>query len=142
MAVTMLIRKRTEITSLAQLITRLEHIEDSELQSDLSQNVRAELKRMKRNVSAIISFISHFSAHGLPQDPELRALVTDVRRECLLINALISKTLFLQYFRATRRMYAEPASRLLNHYHGMGEAAGRMCVLISPELSPTLAKAL
>jgi hypothetical protein len=135
----MLDEKQIDVYSIEQLISRLEHIEESELQSDIRANVCAELRRIKRNVSAVLSFIDH---SRLPDDPLLRATAADVRRECILINGIISRTLFLYFVRIGRSACLDATSRVVGHYRGMAEATCQLCQLLSPSCTQSMAMAL
>jgi hypothetical protein len=129
--------QKNEATSIEQLISKLEHIEESEIQSDIGANVRAELKRIKRNVSAILAFTSHSPS---PESVQLQQAISDVRRECFLINATISRTLILQALHAGRLM--DYTSRVAEQYTAMSEAVRQMCVLTAPLRVQELADAL
>lgn len=133
----MLAPQNDEVKSFEQLISNLEHIEESEIHSDIRANVRAELKRMKRNVSAILAFASHSQSAG---NLQLQQAISDVRRECLLINATISRTLILQTLHADKLM--DYTSRATEQYSAMSEAVRQMCVLAAPLRLQELADAL
>jgi hypothetical protein len=129
-----------EVSSIEQLISRLEHVEESELNSDIRQNVRAELKRIKRNVSAILSFVSHTAVPEVAADLRLRQAIVDVRRECIAINSTISKYLILQTLHADA--WLEYSSRISEQYTAMAEAARQMCALTAPMQLAELTNAL
>lgn len=129
--------QKNEAGSIEQLISKLEHIEESEIRSDIPANVRAELKRIKRNVSAILAFTSHSPS---PDNVQLQQAISDVRRECLLINATISRTLILQTLHAGKWM--NYTSRVAEQYSAMSEAVRQMCVLTAPLRVQDLADAL
>jgi hypothetical protein len=133
----MLNHQQNERTSIEQLISQLEHIEESEIQSDIRANVRAELKRIKRNVSAILAFTSHSPS---ADNPQLQQAVSEVRRECLLINEMISRTLILQALHAGTWM--NYSSRVAEQYSAMSQAVRHVCVLTSPLRVQALADAL
>jgi hypothetical protein len=134
--------KSYEELSVEELISNLEHIEESELQSDIRANVQAELKRMKRNLSTVLRFVSHSSVLETSDNPELRKAILDVRRECLLINSMISKVLFLQIFRAAPERWAQYASRATAHYGEMAQAACQICLIAAPLRAQALAAVL
>lgn len=127
------------IASIEQLISSLEHIEESELKSDIRPNVRAELKRIKRNVSAILAFTAHSPASQVA-DARLQWAIVDVRRECLAINSTVSKFLILQALHAD--IWLEYSSRVAEQYAAMTEAAKSMCALAAPLRAQELANAL
>ncbi len=129
--------------SVEQLIADLEHIEVSELQSDIRANVRAELKRMKRNISAVLRFVAHSSAVlETAENPELNQAICEVRRECLLINGMISRVLFLQTFWASPERWARYAANATTHYAEMAQAACQICRFADPLRAEALANAL
>jgi len=128
------------IGSVEELIFALEPIEQSEISSDIQANVRAELKRMKRNVSLILRFIPSFRSSESPASSELQKAIADLRRECLSINSTVSRILILQTLRADR--WIDYSARISDHYAAMAEAARRMCVITAPLQVQELAKAL
>ncbi len=129
--------------SIEELIANLEHIEDSELQSDIRANVRAELKRMKRNISAVLHFISHSAAVlEAAGNGELNQAIRDVRRECLVINGMISRVLFLQTFWASPERWARHAATATAHYAEMAQAACQICQITAPLRVHALSRAL
>jgi hypothetical protein len=135
----MLDDRQFDISSMEELMSKLEHIEESELYSDIRQNVCAELKRIKRNVSAVLSFVDH---SRLPNDPELILRATEIRRDCIAINAMISRILLLYMVRMGQQRCREATERVLGKYRGMAEATCQMCQLIAPSFAPSLARAL
>jgi hypothetical protein len=130
----------TKIASIEQLISHLEHIEQSELSSDIRENVRAELKRIKRNVSAVLAFTDHPGWLKPVAEPGLREAITNVRRECLALNGTISKLLILQTIRADR--WVEYSSVIMEQYVSMAEAIRQMCLLEAPLRAQELTDAL
>jgi hypothetical protein len=134
--------KRNRERSLEQLISALEHIEESELQSDIPANVRAELKRMKRNISAILTFVSHAPRVESAATPELRAAMNEVRRNCLFINGMISKTLLLQALQLGPARIAAYTSRAMAKYAEMMQSAHEMCLIAAPPRAQELLNAL
>lgn len=132
-------RESLQITSIEQLIVILEHIEESELKSDIRQNVRAELKRIKRNVSAVLAFTAH-SPELDRADSDLQNAIFNLRRECLTINSTISKFLILQTLHADA--WLEYSSRVAEQYLALAEAARNLCALTAPLRVHELANAL
>lgn len=135
----MLDDQQFDASSIETLISALEHIEEGELQTDIRQNVCAELKRIKRNVSAVLSFVDH---SRLPGDPELRAAASEIRREGIAINATISRVLLLYTLRVGRGICTDRTGQVLNRYRRMADAACQMCRLVAPAAVPSLARAL
>jgi hypothetical protein len=134
--------KKKEPQSIDELIAALEHIEESELQSDIPANVRAELKRMKRNISSILSFVSHSQFLEDGMSPELRRVIRDVRRDCLLINSMISKALLMLTLRAGQAGMAEYTSSAMRKYLELMWDAHAMCLLTAPMQAEELLRAL
>ncbi|MGA3212252.1 MAG: hypothetical protein ABSD20_13180 [Terriglobales bacterium] len=133
---------KKELRSVDELIIALEHIEEGELQSDIPANVRAELKRMKRNISSVLSFVSHsWHAEGAV-DPELRRKMNEVRRECLLLNGIISKALLVQALRVGPAKLGTYTSRAMAKYFELMWAAHGMCLLTAPRQADELLAAL
>jgi hypothetical protein len=131
--------ENSQICSIEQLIQSLEHIEESELKSDIRQNVRAELKRIKRNVSSILAFTAHALSPTV-SDPRLVGAVVGVRRECIAINSTISKFLILQTLHADT--WLEYSSRVADEYTAMAEALRKMCEVAAPLHVQQMANAL
>ena len=139
----MLDEKRIEVRSIEQLISSLEHIEAIQLQSDIRANVRCELKRMRKNVSAVLSFVSQLSAAEQRDYPEeFRNALHAVRRKCLLINGMITKNLLLQSSPASLRICIRYTSKVMVQYGEMAQAARQMCLIAAPHLTEDLARAL
>jgi hypothetical protein len=134
--------KRNEVLSIEDLITQLEHIEPSELACDIRANVRAELRRMKRNISALLCFLSHGPALDVADNPELHDAILGVRRECLLINGTISKILFLQALRFRPELWSALTDRAASQYGEMAQWACQMCQLAAPRRAQELMAAL
>lgn len=135
----MLDDRQFDASSIETLVSALEHIEEGELQTDIRQNVCAELKRIKRNVSAVLSFVDH---SRLPDDPELREAAGEIRREGIAINGMISRILLLYTLRVGRGICMERTEQVLDRYGRMAVAACEMCRLVAPAAAPSLARAL
>lgn len=135
----MLDDRRLDVHSFEELISRLEHIDESELQSDIRANVCAELRRIKRNLSAVLSLVDH---SRLPENPDLRRQASSIRRECILLNAMISRILVLYYFRIGQRVCMAATSKAVLRYREMSEAACQMCQLVAPSYAESMARAL
>jgi hypothetical protein len=95
---------------------------------------------MKNNISAVLSFTSYSLGADKAKDPEFRYVVDEVRRECLLINGMISRIMFRKrwLFSVSK---VEDAREVLTHYEDMASAACRMCLLLAPELGNNLLSA-
>jgi hypothetical protein len=127
--------------TIPDLIMLLEPIDVSELASDLRPNVRAELKRMKRNISVVLRFIAYAAAQPAPADPELHQAILEVRRECLHINGTISKVLLLQALWPNPEKWIAYTTRASQQYAQMAEAMHRICQIAAPQQTQALADA-
>jgi hypothetical protein len=131
---------RTQISSVEELISSLEPVEPDELNSDIRANVRAELKRIKRNVSLILDFTSSSRSSESGTAVELERAIADVRRQCLVINSTVSEILILQALRADK--WIEYNSRVRDQYAAMAEAVRNWCAIVAPLQLKPLADAL
>ena len=84
---------KNQIQTVEELISHLERVEIDQLQSDIPANVRAELRYMKRNISAILAFVA--ATQDVAAGSELHLAMTAVRRECIALNGMISKSLLM-----------------------------------------------
>ncbi|MFB3916076.1 MAG: hypothetical protein ACE14M_05070 [Terriglobales bacterium] len=128
-----------EVQSIEELILAVQPVDVDAIQSGERDAVYAELRRMKKNTSAILSFTSHSLTKKLA-DRELQYALNELRRECLVINGMISKMLLLQW--PKNSALTEHIVEILSSYQEMTGSACRMCLLSAPELSNKLAKAL
>jgi hypothetical protein len=128
--------------SLEELIAALEPIDMSELASDIRPNVRVELKRMKRNISAVLRYIAYAAAHPAPENRELHETILEVRRECLRINGTISKVLLLQALWPHPEKWTAYTERAGAQYAEMAQAMQRICLVAAPLQTQALANAL
>jgi Zn-dependent oligopeptidase len=135
----MLDDRKLDVLSIEELISRLEHVDENELQSDIRANVCAELRRIKRNLTAVLSFFEH---SRLPENPDLRQAASDVRRECIQLNAMISRILVLFYFRIGQRFCMAATSKAFDRYRGMAEAACQICQSLAPAYTVSMAGAM
>lgn len=128
-----------EVQSIEELILAVQPVDVNAIQSGDREPVMAELRRMKKNTTAVLSFTSYSLTKKLA-DRELQYALNELRRECLVINGMISKMLFLQW--PKNSSMAEHLTEVLSSYQEMTGSACRMCLLSAPELSNKLAKAL
>jgi hypothetical protein len=135
----MLDDKRLDVHSIEELLSRLEHVDESELQCDIRANVCAELQRIKRNLSAVLSFVDH---SRLPEDTDLRRAASGVRRECIQLNATISRILLLYYFRIGQRFCMTATTKAFARYRDMAEAACQMCEALAPAYAASMARSM
>ena len=132
--------RKIEVQSIEELILALHSVHAAAINSDHFEAAISELRLMKSNVSAVLSFTSYSLCEDSAEEPEFRYIVDEVRRECLLINGMISKIMFRQrWLFASSRI--KDACDILAHYEDMAGAACRMCLLVSPELGNNLLSA-
>ncbi|MGA3127659.1 MAG: hypothetical protein ABSD13_13175 [Candidatus Korobacteraceae bacterium] len=132
--------RKVEVQSIEELILALHPIHASVIDLDHTEAALSELRNIKNNVSAVLSFTSYSLNGDMANDPEFRHVIDEVRRECLLINGIISRIMFRQrwLFSASK---VEDACEVLAHYEDMASAACRMCLLFAPELGNNLLSA-
>jgi hypothetical protein len=136
----MLLRREIQVSSVDELISRLEPVEPGEISSDIRANVRAELKRIKRNISLILGFTSTVYPLACSGEPDLERAIMQVRQECLAINATVSRILILQALRADT--WIDYSDRVREQYAEMAEATRALFALTSPLRAQDLASAL
>jgi hypothetical protein len=128
------------VTSFEDLIRQLEPVEQSEISSDIPPNVRAELKRIKRNVSLILGFLSHFPTVQEPDTADLGKAIVNVRQDCLAINATISRLMILHTLRLQR--WADDNSKISEQYAALAGAMRQLCMITVPSRLEHLASSL
>lgn len=131
-----------EALSIDELIATLEHVDISELASDIRSNVRVELKRMKRNISAVLRYIAYAAALPAAENLELHNAILEVRRECLRINGTISKVLLLQALWPSPGKWIDYTAIASVQYAQMAQAMHRICLIAAPMQTQALANAL
>ena len=132
--------RQIEVQSIEELILALHPVQSSAINSNRLDAAIAELRQMKSNITAVLSFTSHSAVVDMASDPELRHVIDEVRRECLLINGMISRIMFRQrwLFSVSK---VEDACDVMAHYEDMASAACRMCLIFAPELGNNLLSA-
>jgi hypothetical protein len=125
--------RKIEVRSIEELILILHPVQASTIQSDSFEDCKAELRLMKNNISAILSFTSSSLGQNQSEDEEFRHVVDEVRRECLLVNGMISSILFRKRWLFAKAK-VQDACDVLAHYEDMANAACRMCLMMAPEL--------
>lgn len=132
--------RQIEVQSIEELILALHPVQSSAINSNRLDAAIAELRQMKSNITAVLSFTSHAAVVDMASDPELRHVIDEVRRECLLINGMISRIMFRQrwLFSVSK---IEDACDVMAHYEDMASAACRMCLIFAPELGNNLLSA-
>jgi len=124
--------RKHEVRSIEELIEALHPVESLALGSDDFEASLMELRLMKSNISAVLSFTRYSLGKGQAEDAELHALLDDVRSRCLGINAMISRAIFRQrwLFKVSK---LEESCEILRNYREMAEAARCLCLRLSPE---------
>lgn len=130
---------KRRIHTVEELITQLERVELDQLQSDIPANVRAELRYIKKNTSAILAFIS--ATQDVATDAELCLAMTLVKRECIALNGMISRAL-LMHFLPINTARSRSDFPLANHYASLARKTLAMCALAAPRLTAELSTAL
>lgn len=133
-----MISKKESIMSFQQLIDALEHIELDQLHSDIPANVRSELKRMKSNLSAILSFLGNQAHPESAIDPRLTEAINTVRQECMSLHLTISNILLLQFFRLNLVLDSQYPAKAAVQYRLISQAVCEMCQMSSPRLAEQL----
>lgn len=129
--------RKIEVRSIEELIAALHPVQAATIQSESFDDVKSELRLMKSNISAILSFTGYSLDESLAEDEEFRHVVDEVRRECLLINGMISGILFRKRWLFAKAK-VQDACDVLAHYEEMANAACRMCLMLNPDLSNSL----
>lgn len=131
--------RKVEVRSIEELVEALHPVQASVNAADCSEATLSELRQMKKNISAVLSFTSYsLRTEG---DSELRHVHDEVRRECILINGMISRIMFRKrWLFASSKI--EDICDVLAHYEAMTGAACRMCLMVAPELGNELLSAL
>jgi hypothetical protein len=130
---------KKQIHTVDELISHLEHVEIDELQSDIPANVRAELKYMKSNISAILAYVA--ATQDQTVEPELLQAMLAVRRECIALNGMISKALLVMLLPVRATQFATYLS-LSSQYESLSRLTHAMCSLAAPQLAANVALAL
>jgi hypothetical protein len=129
--------RRIEVRSIDELIAALHPIQASAIQTDRGDAALSELRLMKKNISAVLSFTAHSVESKKEADAEFRHAAEEVRRECLLINGMISRIIFRKRWLFSISKI-ENACDVLAHYEKLTGVACRMCLMVSPKLGNNL----
>jgi len=133
----MLDGQKYQVHSVEELIQALHPVQASAIFSDRVEMALPELRQMKNNISAVLSFVSFSLGDETLQNPEFRRAIEDVRRECLMINGVISRIIFRQRWLFSLSK-VENARDVLAKYERMATATYRMCQISAPELGVNL----
>lgn len=133
--------RKIKVQSIEELIAALHPIHVSAIREGRMEGALSELRQMKGNISAVLSFTNFSAKARAEKDAEFRSVVDDVRRECLVINGKISRIMFRK-----RWLFSvgkiEDAYDVLTHYEEMTSSVCRMCLMVAPELGNNLLGAL
>lgn len=134
----MLDARKFNVRSIDDLIVALHPVQNF-TGSPHFETTLADLRQMKNNISAVLSFTACVS-EDKTNAPEFSKVLDEMRRECLLINGMISRIIFRQrwLFSVSK---AEEAHEVLAHYKDLASATCRMCRLVAPELGANLLSA-
>jgi hypothetical protein len=132
--------RKLEVHSIEELILALQPIQTSTINSDGFEAALSELRVMRNNISALLSFTAYSLQEEIAPDSELRHVIDEVRRECLLTNGMISRIMFRQRWLFSLGKL-ENGCEIVAHYEDMASAACRMCLLFAPELGNNLLSA-
>lgn len=125
-----------QLNSFEDLIAALQPINASTFACGTANDCMVELKLMKRNISAVLRFTSGSATQAaVEQDPEMEYLVNEIRRECLLINGMISRMTLTRWFSG---LNTDRAQEVLSQYMDMAGASCRLCLSLSPNLGNQL----
>lgn len=130
------------ICSIEELISNLERIELDQLESDIPANIRAELKYMRKNLTAVLSFVSHSDIRCQPADSELYQVMIAVRKECIALNGIISRVLVLQLLPIAPVKVVRFLPLAAVHYKNLSKATLDLCAVVAPQFTNSLAAAL
>ena len=137
-----MLTNKTGVFSFEELIQNLEHIELDQLQSDIPENVDAELAHMKRNLTAVLAFLGQCGRTDAAADPQLGAAVSMVRRECMSLNLTILQLRVLHFFRLHRIADSQYAALAAAQYEKLTMAVCQLCQMSAPQLTEQLGSAL
>ena len=132
--------RKIEVQSIGELILALHPVQAAghQFQSLRGRDLRVAPDEEQHHGRAFLHLL--FPREDTANDPEFRHVVDEVRRECLLINGMISRIMFRQrwLFSVSK---IEDACDVLAHYQDMAGAACRMCFFLAPELGNNLLNA-
>jgi len=134
-----MIDNKKRALSFSDLIEALEHIEVDQLHSDIPANVSAELKHIKRNLSAILAFLPAMDSTA---EPALRESVRMVRQECMSLHVAIVKMVLLQFFRLSVVVDSQYPAVIAAQYQKLAQTMCQTCQMLSPQLTEQLSGAL
>jgi len=132
--------RKLQVRSIEELIQALHPIQSAAIQSGRVEDALAELRLIKSNITAVLSFTSYSLQEVYEEQSEFRYVVDEVRRECLLINGMISRIMFRKRWLFSMSKIEE-ARDVLAHYEDLTSAACRMCLMVAPEQGNNLLNA-
>jgi hypothetical protein len=131
--------KQPVIKSFEDLVSNLEQIEVSELESDVRANIRAEIEGIRRNVFSVLSFLN---CAALPHAREAQERAEAVRRQCLLVNKIVFRILLLQMAHLPQETLMRQTEQLSSKYQGLANSLLRLCEVADPPFLGDLAIAV
>jgi hypothetical protein len=126
--------RKLELRSVEELVAALQPIRGAAFDDDTAL---PRLRLIKSNISAVLSFTLCSVQEPAANDPEYRRTVEDLRRQCLMINGMISRIMFRQRWLFAKSTIKE-ISEVLERYEQMAGAACRMCLVTAPKLRQVL----
>jgi len=134
--------KNAEVRSFEELVQRLEPVEFEQFDTDIRANVRAELSRIKRNIVAILSFLTYYKEQNHAESSETNAAMSTVRRQCIDLNMVISRLQLLYFFRIEKLAALQPSQAIIGSYERLGEALRFIYEMSAPQFFEELNAAL
>ncbi len=95
------------------------------------------LRLIKSNISAVLSYTLYSVPDPAADNPEYRRTVEDIRRQCLMINGIISRIMFRQRWLFAKSTIEE-IREVLERYEQVAGAACRICLMRAPQLRQVL----
>ncbi|HVJ04708.1 MAG TPA: hypothetical protein VM578_03435 [Candidatus Saccharimonadales bacterium] len=126
--------RKIEVRSIEELIAALRPIRSEALDDE---STLPRLRLMRSNISAVLSFTIFSSGEAVANNPEYRQDIEDVRRQCLMINGIVSRIMFRQRWLFAKSTI-EDVSEVLDRYEQIAAAACRICSITTPKLRDVL----
>ncbi len=125
---------KIEVQSIEELIRVLRPIRSAALDDEATLPC---LRLIRSNISAVLSFTFYSGARAAANNPEHSQIVEDIRRQCLMINGMISRIMFRRRWLFAKNTI-EDVREVLTHYEQIAGAACRMCSITTPKLRDVL----
>ena len=132
--------RKIEVQSIEELILALHPVQSSAINSNRLDAAIAELRQMKSNITAVLSFTSHSAVVGYGKRSRASARH---RRSAPRVSADQWNDLANHVPPALVVLREQDRGRLrrMAHYEDMASAACRMCLIFAPELGNNLLSA-